>query len=160
MADNDLDTIGRELAYENREWIESLDYVYANQGPQRVFELMRHLQARAQKHGIDLHFSANTPYINTIPVARQPVYPGSREIERRIKSLIRWNAMAMVVRANRQNAGIGGHISTYASSATLYEVGFQPFFSRQNRGPSRGYRVLPGPRRSGDLRPCVSRRPD
>ena len=74
------------------------------------------------------HFTANTPYVNTIPVERQPVFPGSREIERRIKSIIRWNAMAMVVRANRQSSGIGGHISTYASSATLYEVGFNHFF--------------------------------
>ena len=116
------------IAYENREWIESLDYVYANQGPQRVLELLRHLQVRAQAHGVHFHFSANTPYINTIPASRQPVFPGSREIERRIKSIIRWNAMAMVVRANRENAGIGGHISTFASSATLYEVGFNHFF--------------------------------
>jgi pyruvate dehydrogenase E1 component len=116
------------LAYENREWIDSLDYVYANQGPRRVLELMRLLQVHAQAHGVHFHFSANTPYINTIPVDRQPAFPGSREIERRIKSIIRWNAMAMVVRANREHAGIGGHISTYASCATLYEVGFNHFF--------------------------------
>jgi pyruvate dehydrogenase E1 component len=71
---------------------------------------------------------ANTPYINTIPADEQPPYPGSREIERRLKSIVRWNAMAMVVRANREEEGIGGHISTFASQATLYEVGFNHFF--------------------------------
>jgi pyruvate dehydrogenase E1 component len=70
----------------------------------------------------------NTPYVNTIPVAEEPPYPGDRELERRIKSLIRWNAMAMVVNANREHSGLGGHISTYASAATLYEVGFNHFF--------------------------------
>ena len=70
----------------------------------------------------------STPYINTIPPEEEPPYPGDREIERRIKSLIRWNAMAMVVNANRDHAGLGGHISTYASCATLYEVGFNHFF--------------------------------
>ncbi|MGB5984579.1 MAG: pyruvate dehydrogenase (acetyl-transferring), homodimeric type, partial [Desulfobacterales bacterium] len=73
-----------------------------------------------------------SPYVNTIPLARQAVFPGSREVERRIKSIVRWNAMAMVVRANRRSSGIGGHISTYASAATLYEVGFNHFF----RAPS------------------------
>ena len=73
-------------------------------------------------------YSANTPYINTIPPDRQPPFPGSREIECRIKSLIRWNAMAMVVRANKNQPGIGGHISTYASAATLCEIGFNHFF--------------------------------
>src|SRR6266545_7020663 len=72
--------------------------------------------------------SVNTPYINTIPPENEPIYPGNREIERRIKSYIRWNAMAMVVKANRLHPDIGGHISTYASSATLYEVGFNHFF--------------------------------
>ena len=123
-------TIGglEDLIHENREWIESLDYVYENQGPERVHELLRLLQTRAQERGAAFPFSANTPYINTISADRQPAYPGSREIERRIKSIIRWNAMAMVVRANRESSGIGGHISTYASSATLYEVGFNHFF--------------------------------
>ncbi|RJQ87934.1 MAG: pyruvate dehydrogenase (acetyl-transferring), homodimeric type [Desulfobacteraceae bacterium] len=119
---------GNEVAYENREWIDSLDWVLQSQGPDRVRELLRMLQTRAQEKGVAFPFVANTPYINTIPVERQPAFPGSREIERRIKSIIRWNAMAMVVRANRESSGIGGHISTYASSATLYEVGFNHFF--------------------------------
>jgi pyruvate dehydrogenase E1 component len=129
---------------ENREWIESLDYVYENQGPTRILELLRHLQVRAQQRGVHIHFSANTPYINTIPASRQPAFPGSREIERRIKSIIRWNAMAMVVRANRQHSGIGGHISTFASSATLYEVGFNHFFRAKSGGPPGGHRLFQG----------------
>ena len=113
---------------ETREWRESLDYVLQQSGPERVARLLRELQVHARKAGVDIPFTANTPYINTIPADKQPPFPGNREIERRIKSLIRWNAMAMVVRANREEAGIGGHISTYASAATLYEVGFNHFF--------------------------------
>lgn len=119
-------------AVENQEWLESLDYVLESEGSARVQDLLRHLQVHAQEEGVHLPFSANTPYINTIPVHEQPPFPGSREIERRIKSLIRWNAMAMVVRANRMESGIGGHISTYASAATLYEIGFNHFFRARN----------------------------
>ncbi len=113
---------------ENSEWRESLDYVLQEQGEERVRELLRLLQVRAQEQGVSIPFTANTPYINSIPPDKQPVYPGNREIERRIKSIVRWNAMAMVVRANRDKAGIGGHISTYASVATLWEVGFNHFW--------------------------------
>lgn len=115
-------------AVETREWLESLDYVLYHAGPERVQELLKELQMYARKNGVEIPFTANTPYINTIPADKQPPFPGSREIERRIKSLIRWNAMAMVVRANKESAGIGGHISTYASVATLYEIGFNHFF--------------------------------
>jgi len=117
---------------EDREWIESLDGVFAEQGPDRVKELLWRLHVRAARYGIRPFFTANTPYLNTIPREKQPPYPGNREIERRIKSLVRWNAMAMVVRANRELSGIGGHISTFASAATLYEVGFQHFFRGRN----------------------------
>jgi pyruvate dehydrogenase E1 component len=120
---------------ETREWLESLEYVRQNYGPQRVQDLLRQLQIYAQKQGVEVPFTANTPYINSIPVDRQPPFPGSREIERRIKSITRWNAMAMVVRANKHEAGIGGHISTYASAATLYEIGFNHFF----RGKGENY---------------------
>ncbi|MBZ5545235.1 MAG: pyruvate dehydrogenase (acetyl-transferring), homodimeric type [Acidobacteriia bacterium] len=119
---------------ETREWRESLDYVLQHGGPERVARLLRDLQVHARKAGVEIPFTANTPYINTIPADKQPPYPGSREIERRIKSLIRWNAMAMVVRANREESGIGGHISTYASAATLYEVGFNHFFRGREDG--------------------------
>ncbi|MFW5656501.1 MAG: pyruvate dehydrogenase (acetyl-transferring), homodimeric type [Bacteroidota bacterium] len=119
---------------ENREWIEALDYIIQEEGPERTKELMRRLQAHAQKNGIRCCFTGNTPYINTIPADQQSPYPGSREIERKIKSIIRWNAMAMVVRANKEEDGIGGHISTFASSATLYEVGFNHFFRGSENG--------------------------
>jgi len=113
---------------EMREWLESLDYIYQTDGPGRVQELLQRLQDRATSYGVRVQFPGNTPYINTIPPSQQPRYPGDRAIERRLKSYMRWNAMAMVVRANREDAGIGGHISTYASAATLYEVGFNHFF--------------------------------
>ena len=113
---------------ENREWLQSLDYVLQNQGSERVNRLLRKLKIHAQQSGVKIPFTANTPYINTIPLEKQCNFPGSIEIERRIRSYIRWNAMAMVVRANRENEGIGGHISTYASAATLYDIGFNHFF--------------------------------
>ncbi|MFQ5719548.1 MAG: pyruvate dehydrogenase (acetyl-transferring), homodimeric type, partial [Acidobacteriota bacterium] len=113
---------------EAKEWLDSLDDVLERRGPHRVRSLLHLLQARAAEVGIAPPFSANTPYLNTIPRSRQVPFPGDREMERRIKSLVRWNAMAMVVRANREASGIGGHISTYASAATLLEVGFNHFF--------------------------------
>ena len=121
---------------ETAEWLGSLEYVLKSKGPERVKQLFRALETMARKEGVDLPKDLNTPYINTIPAAKQPPYPGNREIERRIKSIIRWNAMAMVVRANNQYDGLGGHISTFASSATLYEVAFNHFF--RGRGDS-GY---------------------
>jgi len=113
---------------ETQEWLESLDYVLERGGPERVRELLQQLERHAYQAGVRMPFSANTPYFNTISAENQPPFPGSREIERRIKSLVRWNAMAMVIRANREEDGIGGHISTYASAANLYEVGFNHFF--------------------------------
>src|SRR5437868_5154791 len=98
-------------ALETREWLESLDYVLQSGGPARVSRLLGDLANHAREQGVRTAFTANTPYINTIPPAEQPPYPGSREIERRIKSLVRWNALAMVVKANKAEEGIGGHIS-------------------------------------------------
>ena len=116
------------LDLETRDWIDSFNDLLERTGPEGAQRILREVQVHAQRSGVQMPFSANTPYINTIPAGDQPPYPGHREIERRIKSIIRWNAMAMVVRANREEAGIGGHISTYASAATLYEVGFNHFF--------------------------------
>jgi pyruvate dehydrogenase E1 component len=116
------------LAGELDEWFDSLDDILHRHGDQGVQQLLAALQERAYVRGVTLPFKATTPYINTIPADEQPPFPGNREIERRIKSIIRWNAMAMVVRANRDHKGIGGHISTYASCATLYEIGFNHFF--------------------------------
>jgi pyruvate dehydrogenase E1 component len=113
---------------EIQEWLESLDSVLDSSGTDVAREILERLRAHATVSGIDLPFTANTPYANTIPARLEPLFPGDQQLERRIKSLIRWNALAMVVRANRVEHNIGGHISTYASAATLYEVGFNHFF--------------------------------
>lgn len=117
---------------ENKEWLDSLENVFKSQGQDRVRNILEQLHTQAQKYGVQLNKVRTTPYVNTIPPDQQPPYPGRREIERRIKSIIRWNAMAIVVRANREESGIGGHISTYASAATLLEVGFNHFFRAKN----------------------------
>ena len=113
---------------ETQEWIESIDDALEEHGYERTRFLLEELIEYAQSKGARLPFNTNTPFINTILPQDQPDYPGNREIERKIKSFVRWNAMAMVVRANTNTPGIGGHISTYASSATLYEVAFNHFF--------------------------------
>jgi pyruvate dehydrogenase E1 component len=120
-------------AIEQREWVESLDYVIEQGDRGRVQRLLGALRHRARMAGVSLPFTAVTPYVNTIPADDETPLPGSQEIERRIKSIVRWNAMAMVVRANRLSDGIGGHISTYASAATLYEVGFNHFFRGKSK---------------------------
>ena len=121
-------------ATETREWLDSLDYVLQSGGPAKVARLIKELTIHARQHGVKLPFSANTPYINTISAEEQVLMPGSPDLERRIKSLVRWNAAAMVVRANKAEEGIGGHISTFASAATLYEVAFNHFFRGRDEG--------------------------
>ncbi len=113
---------------ETAEWLSSLEYVLQSKGPERARFLLDQLRGRAAEEGVQLPSDTETPYLNTIPLKDQPAYPGNRDLERRIKSIIRWNAMAMVTRGNKRSDGIGGHISTFASSATLYEVGFNHFF--------------------------------
>ncbi|MAV64603.1 MAG: pyruvate dehydrogenase (acetyl-transferring), homodimeric type [Pelagibacteraceae bacterium TMED124] len=110
------------------DWIESLDSVIKFEGIERAHYIIEKLIEYSRRNGVRLPYSPCTPYFNTIPTDQQQPFPGNRSIERRIKSINRWNAMAMVVRANKFNEGIGGHISTFASSATLYEVGFNHFF--------------------------------
>ena len=119
-------------AFETQDWLEALHDVRRLSGNARVRELLRELQIHAQRAGGVLPVTARTPYVNSIPPERQPAYPGDEALEGKIRSIIRWNAMAMVVAANREADGIGGHISTYASAVTLYEVGFNHFF----RGPN------------------------
>jgi pyruvate dehydrogenase E1 component len=121
-------------ATEQREWRESLDYVIQQGDRGRVQRLLASLRHHARRSGVALPFTAITAYVNSIRPEEETPLPGSQEIERRIKSLVRWNAMAMVVRANRESEGIGGHISTYASAATLYEVGFNHFFKGKKDG--------------------------
>ena len=125
------DGAGQDDWLETQDWIESLRDVTRRRGPERVSRLLQALQIEAQRAGIRLPVTSQTPYVNSIAVEKQPRYPGDLSLERRIKSIIRWNAMAMVVEANMNSHGIGGHISTYASAATLHEVGFTHFW----RGP-------------------------
>src|SRR5882762_8341033 len=115
-------------AQEIAEWIEAFDQVLDEEGPRRGTQLLEALSKRAREAGVDVPVQLNTPYLNTIPVAEEVPYPGDRVLERRIKSLVRWNAMAMVHRQNKKDKGIGGHISTYSSLATLLEVGYNHFF--------------------------------
>jgi len=126
---------------ETQEWIDALEYVLAEQGPERARVLLEEIIEAARIAGVSVPFTANTPYVNTIPAHLEPDYPGDREIERRIKSVVRWNAMAMVVKANTRKdefgakiEGIGGHISTYSSAATLLEVGYNHFFRGRKPG--------------------------
>ncbi|MCH7762230.1 MAG: pyruvate dehydrogenase (acetyl-transferring), homodimeric type [Candidatus Marinimicrobia bacterium] len=113
---------------ETQEWIESIEGALKEHGSERAQFLLEKLIDFAERKGARMPFNTNTPYINTIHPFEQKTFPGDRRIERKIKSLVRWNAMAMVTRANRETDGIGGHISTFASSATLYEVAFNHFF--------------------------------
>ena len=117
---------------ETREWIDSIDSVLRSHGAERAHFLLEQLIDHARRSGAYLPFKPNTAYLNTISTGQQPEYPGVRSLERRIEAFIRWNAMAMVVQANRLSSEYGGHISTYASAATLYEVGFNHFW----RAPS------------------------
>ncbi|HXP17082.1 MAG TPA: pyruvate dehydrogenase (acetyl-transferring), homodimeric type [Terriglobales bacterium] len=130
-------TDGMEVL-ETREWLDSLDYVLSQGGADRAGRLLQQLSLHARRAaGVNLPFTATTPYQNTIPAEQQPPFPGSQEMERRIKSLVRWNALAMVVRANKIQEGIGGHISTFASAATLYEVAFNHFLRARTESGDR-----------------------
>ena len=120
---------------ETGEWLESIDSVLTQHGPERAHFLLNKMIDFARRSGAYLPYSPNTAYLNTISPGRQPEYPGDRSLERRIEAYIRWNAMAMVVRANRESSEYGGHLSSYASSATMYEVGFNHFW----RGASNGH---------------------
>ncbi|MEO1202345.1 MAG: pyruvate dehydrogenase (acetyl-transferring), homodimeric type, partial [Pseudomonadota bacterium] len=112
---------------ETSEWLESIDSVLSQHGPERAHYLLDRMIDFARRSGAYLPYSPNTAYLNTISPGRQPGYPGDRSIEKRLEALLRWNAMAMVVRSNKISTEYGGHISSYASSATLYEVGFNHF---------------------------------
>jgi pyruvate dehydrogenase E1 component len=113
---------------ETGEWLDALDAVIASAGRERATFLLQRLVSHARRHRVQLPTVANTPYVNTIALAQQAPYPGNLELEARLSALVRWNALAMVVRANRESAELGGHISSYASAADLFEVGFNHFF--------------------------------
>lgn len=119
---------------ETQEWLDSLDAVVSARGTTRAQLLMTRLLQRARTLGVGLPASVTTPYVNTIPPEQEPWFPGDEDLERRIRAFIRWNAVAMVVRANQRAEGLGGHLSTFASSAALYEVGFNHFFRGKEDG--------------------------
>ena len=119
---NDIDPV------ETREWLESIQSVLDNDGPERAHYLLQQLVARARESGAFLPYSATTAYLNTIPPDKQAPLPGDPELEWRIRTLNRWNAMAMVVKANKETSELGGHIASYASSAVLYDIGFNHFW--------------------------------
>ncbi len=129
MARPDIDPL------ETRDWLDALDSVLEVEGPARTHELLEQLVESARRSGVHLPFRATTAYRNTIAPAQEPPPAGQPDLEKRIRSIVRWNAMAMVVRANRDWPGIGGHIASYQSAATLYEVGFNHFFRGGDDGP-------------------------
>src|SRR5438270_13184546 len=113
---------------ETQEWLEALDAVVRADGPERAQQLLETVLERARASGVPLEVGLNTPYVNTIPVDREEQLPGDLELEHRIRSLIRWNAIATVLQANKESSELGGHIASYQSAATLYEVGFNHFW--------------------------------
>ena len=130
---------------ETREWLDSLEYVLDKAGIDRANYLLERLSSRLTETGARLPYTITTPYRNTIPANHEAFMPGDLFMERRIRSLIRWNALAMVVRANRKSGDLGGHISTFASAATLYDVGFNYFFRGPIDDPGGRPHLLPGP---------------
>lgn len=118
---------------ETQEWLDSLDAVLENEGVERAHFLLERLIDKARRSGAYLPYSANTAYLNTIPVQRQEPFPGDRAMERRIRSFVRWNAMAMVVQANRLSTELGGHISSFASSATLFDIAYTHFLHARDK---------------------------
>jgi pyruvate dehydrogenase E1 component len=122
LASSDVDP------QETREWLEALQAVIAQEGPGRAHFLLEQLIALGHQTGINMPYSANTEYTNSIPADQQPVAPGDYDLEHRIRAYARWNALVMVLRANRDDSGLGGHIASYASAATLYDIGYNHFW--------------------------------
>ena len=140
---------------ETMEWLDSLDAVVDARGKTRARFLLTKLLERAQESQVSFPATVSTPYVNTIPREQEPWFPGDEHIERRIRAFVRWNAAMMVVKANKHAEGIGGHLSTFASSALVVRDRVQPLLPRQGRRQRRRRRVLPGPRRARHLRPGV-----
>ena len=135
-------------AAETQEWLDSLDEVVEDEGENRARFLMYKLLKRARQLHVGLPPLTQTRYINTISPEQEPFFPGDEALEQRIRRIVRWNAVAMVLRANNAYTGIGGHLSTYASSASPLRGGLQPLLPRQGRRAGRRPDLLPGPRRA------------
>ncbi len=142
---------------ETGEWLDALDGVLAEEGPARTQALIERLVERAQEGGAQVELGVQTPYINTIPVAKQTPMPGSFELETRLRHYVRWNAMAMVVRANQHSSELGGHVASFASSATLYDVGLNHFFRAPSDGRAGDLVYFQGHSSPGRLRPRLPR---
>ena len=113
---------------ETREWVDALESVVAFEGADRAYDLLDGVITEARRQGVKVPYSGTTPYINTIPPEKQTPHPGDRAIEHKIRSLIRWNAVATVLRANKESSELGGHIASFQSAATLYDIGFGHFW--------------------------------
>src|SRR5438552_12460464 len=123
---------------ETREWLDAFDALVQSEGRERATFLLRKLLEQARARRVPLPPVLNTPYKNSVALADQPQFPGNLELESRIASIVRWNALAMVVRANRAPPELGGHIASYASAADLFEVGFNHFFRGGPAGEEKG----------------------
>ena len=133
---------------DKKEWLEALENVFENYGDQGVSFLLRSLSDWHDKNSsISPTKNLNTPYLNSIKVSEQPNYPGDLELEKRLENILRWNAMAMVLQGQDNGSGVGGHIATYASAATLMEVGFNHFFRKQSESYG-GDLIIPQPHTS------------
>ena len=119
---------------ETQEWLESLDSVVEFDGADRAAFLLERLHEEARRRAVPVPYTANTPYLNTIPVDKEPPHPGDLAIEHRIRSLNRWNAVATVLKANKESSELGGHIASFQSSATLYDTGFNHFWHAPSEG--------------------------
>lgn len=117
---------------ETQEWVDALQAVLEQEGPERAHFLLEKLIDKARRNGTHLPYTATTAYLNTIPAGQEPHMPGNQEMERRIRAIIRWNALAMVLRGSKKDLELGGHISSFASSATIYDVCFNHFFRAPN----------------------------
>ncbi|MCP5188325.1 MAG: pyruvate dehydrogenase (acetyl-transferring), homodimeric type [Pseudomonadales bacterium] len=145
MSINSIPTLIDDLASDRQEWTEALDNIRREYGENGVRDILRALQNHVLGSGIILsEATLNTPYINTIPVSEQPPYPGDIALEKKIENIVRWNAMAMVLRGQDAGTGVGGHIATYASAATMLEVGFQHFFRARSEDYG-GDMIMPQP---------------
>ena len=125
---NPISAVSDSDPVETREWLDALNAVILKVGPERAHFLLEQLISQGHQAGINIPYSATTDYINSIPSDQQPIAPGNYELEHVIRAYTRWNALAMVLRANRDDSGLGGHIASFASAATLYDVGFNHFW--------------------------------
>ncbi len=156
-AANDAD------AQETREWMDALSSVIQSEGPERAHFLLEQLLEHARQHSIDKPFSANTAYVNTIEPDQEERCPGNLEIEERLRAYMRWNAMAMVVKANRhhppEGGDLGGHIGSFASLANMFGAGFNHFWHAESENHGGDLPLHPGPCFARHLCPRLPRRP-